>query len=151
MSQIAATPISDSFTTPPRIPHTHTSLAIVQMLKNLPLVSILQMNKEIEEKNTTRSGKTLSHISNPTIHTEPGSDEASLSSLDDADLNHFRIPSFAAPFPNLIYSKLAKSIADEDIKEKLKLKRKTNDDIKLSMEDARIAKRRCINGQKMVP
>jgi len=86
----------------------------------------------------------------PTVHTEPGSDEASLISLDDEDLNHFHIPSFTASFPNLIYSKLAKWIADEDIKDKLKLKRKPTDE-KPSMEDARIAKQRCMNGQKMVP
>ena len=70
-----------------------------------------------------RFQKTLNHISDPTTHTEPGSDEASLISLDDADMNHFRGPSFAVSFPNLIYSKLAKWIADEDIKEKLKLKK----------------------------
>ena len=114
VSQMAATPISNPFAAPPRVPRTHTSLAIVQMLKNLPLVSILQMNTEIEKKNAIKSRKTLNHISDPTFYTEPGSDEASLISLNDADLNCFRIPSFTASFPNLIYSKLAKWIADED-------------------------------------
>jgi hypothetical protein len=146
VSQTAATPVPDA-----RVPRTHTSPAIIQMLKNLPLVSILQMNKEIEEKNAARSRKTFDHISDPTVHTEPGSDEASLVSLDDADLNRFRIPSFVASFPNLIYAKLAKWIADEEIKDKQKSKRKTADDVKLSAEEARIAKRRCMNGQKMVP
>jgi len=80
-----------------------------------------------------------------------GSDDASLISLNDTDLNCFRIPSFAASFPNLIYTKLAKRIADEEIKEKLKVKWKTTDDVKLSAEEARIAKRHCMNGQKMVP
>ena len=146
-SQTAATPVSDSFATPPRVPRTHTSPAIIQMLKNLPLISILQMNKEIEEKNAERSRKTFNHTCDPTVHTESGSEEASLISLDDVDLNRFRVPSFVASFPNLIYSKLAKWIADEDIKDKLKLKRKPADE-KLSAEDARIAKRRCMNGQK---
>ena len=149
-SQTVATPVIDSSVPPPRVPRTHTSLAITQMLKNLPLLSILQMNKEIEEKNAERSRKTFNHTFDPTVHTEPGSDEASLISLDDADLNRFRVPSFAASFPNLIYSKLAKWIADEEIKEK-KLKRKPTDDTKLSAEEARIAKRRCMNGQKMAP
>ncbi|EDR14476.1 uncharacterized protein LACBIDRAFT_321570 [Laccaria bicolor S238N-H82] len=121
LSQTAATPPSQTVATPdspPRIPRTHTSPAIIKMLKTLPLVSILQMNKEIEEKNAVRSRKTFNHLFDPTAHTVPGSDEASLVSLDDADLNRFRIPSFAASFPNLIYAKLAKWIADEEIKEK---------------------------------
>jgi hypothetical protein len=150
-SQMAATPVSDSFPVPPCVPRTHTSPAIIQMLKNLPLISILQMNKDIEIKNAERSLKTFHHTSDPTAYLEPGSDEASLISLEDTDLNHFRIPSFAASFPNLIYSWLAKWIADEEIKDKLKLKRKTADKSKFSAEDARIAKRRCMNGQKMVP
>ena len=108
------------------------------------------MNKEIEEKNAERSRKTFNHTFDPTDHTESGSEEASLISLDDVDLNRFRVPSFVASFPNLIYSKLAKWIADEDIKDKLKLKRKPADK-KLSAEDARIAKQRCMNGQKMAP
>ena len=150
-SQMAATPVSDFFAAPPCVPHTHTSPTIIKMLKNLPLVSILQMNKEIEDKNAVRSQKTFNHISDPAVHTEPGSNKASLISLDNVNLKRFHIPSFAASFLNLIYSKLAKWIADEEIKEKLKLKRKTNDDIKLSAEDARIAKQHCMNGQKMVP
>jgi len=118
-SQTLAMPITDSSC----VPHTHTSPAIIQMLKNLPLLSILQMNKEIEEKNAKRSQKTLNHTFDPTVHTEPSSDEASLISLDDADLNHFCVPSFVPSFSNLIYSTLAKWITDEEIKEK-KLKRK---------------------------
>ena len=151
LAQTAATPLPDSFVASPRVPRTHTSPAIIKMLKNLPLVSILHMNKEIEDKNALRSRKTFNHISDPTVHSEPGSDEASLVSLDEADLNRFRIPSFAASFPNLIYAKLAKWIADEEIKDKQKLKRKTNDDAKPSAEEAKIAKRRCMNGRKMVP
>ena len=54
-SQTIATLISDSFAAPPCVPCTHTTLAVIQMLKNLPLISILQMNKEIEEKNAERS------------------------------------------------------------------------------------------------
>jgi len=145
-SQTLAMPVTDSS----RVPRTHTSPAITQMLKNLPLLSILQMNKEIEEKNAERSLKTFNHSFDPVVHTQPGSDEASLISLDDADLNRFHVPSFMASFPNLIYSKLAKWIADEEIKEK-KLKRKLTDNPKPSAEEARIAKRRCMNGQKMVP
>jgi len=145
-SQTLATPVTDSS----HVPCTHTLPAITQMLKNLPLLSILQMNKGIEEKNVERSRKTFNHSFDPVVHTQPGSNEASLISLDKANLNRFRVPSFMASFPNLIYSKLAKWIADEEIKEK-KLKRKPTDDPKPSAEEARIAKWCCMNGQKMVP
>jgi len=84
-SQSLATPVTDSS----RVPCTHTLPAITQMLKNLPLLSILQMNKEIEEKNAERSRKTFNHSFDPVVHTQPSSDEASLISLDEADLNHF--------------------------------------------------------------
>ncbi|EDR06552.1 uncharacterized protein LACBIDRAFT_300090 [Laccaria bicolor S238N-H82] len=137
-SQTVATPVSDSFTAIPRVPHTHTSSAIIQMLKNLLLISILQMNKEIEEENAERSRKSFNHASDPTVHKEPGSEQASLISLDEVDLNRFHVPSFVASFPGLIYSKLAKWIADEDIKSKLK--RKPADKQRLSAEDTRIAK-----------
>jgi len=50
-SQTAGIPVSDSSVHPPRVPHTHTSPAITHMLKNLPLISVLQMNKDIEVKN----------------------------------------------------------------------------------------------------
>ena len=86
-SQIVATLISDSFAAPPCVPCTHTTLAVIQMLKNLPLISILQMNKEIEEKNAERSRKTFNHTCDPTVYTESGSEEASLISLDNMDLN----------------------------------------------------------------
>jgi len=73
-SQTLATPVTDSS----RVPRTHTLPAITQMLKNLPLLSILQMNKEIEEKNAERSRKTFNHSESfdPVVHTQPGSDEA---------------------------------------------------------------------------
>ena len=82
-SQTAATPVSQTATTPPsqtvatpdsspHVPCTHTSPAVIKMLKSLPLVSVLQMNKEIEDKNAVWSRKTFNHLSDPTIHMEPG-------------------------------------------------------------------------------
>ena len=55
LAQMAATPLSDSFVASPCVPCTHTSPAIIKILKNLPLISILHMNKEIEHKNALRS------------------------------------------------------------------------------------------------
>jgi len=64
-SQTATTPPPQTVATPdssPRVPRTHISPAITKMLKSLPLVSVLQMNKEIEDKNAVRSRKTFNLI-----------------------------------------------------------------------------------------
>ncbi|KAF8815053.1 hypothetical protein BYT27DRAFT_7080989 [Phlegmacium glaucopus] len=137
----------------PRVPRTHANAAVIQVLKNLPLISILQKNKEIENQNAERALKTLNHTVNNEAYPEPGSDAASLITLDPEDRDRFKIPSFALSFRDYIYSSLAKWIADEDTKEKedQKLKRKTTDEPKMTAEEARIAKRRCMNGKKLIP
>jgi hypothetical protein len=138
---------------PPRVPRTHINPAVIQVLKSLPLISILQKNKEIESKNAERALKTLNHTLDKDAHPDPGSDAASLVTLDPEDRDRFKVPSFASSFRDYIYSSLAKWIADEDVKDKedLKLKRKATDEPKLTAEEARIAKRRCMNGKNLVP
>ncbi|KIK01748.1 hypothetical protein K443DRAFT_660384, partial [Laccaria amethystina LaAM-08-1] len=51
-----------------RIPRTHTSPAIIQLLKNLSLPNILQRNKKIEAENDARSAKTLNNALDPTVY-----------------------------------------------------------------------------------
>jgi hypothetical protein len=138
---------------PPRVPRTHTNPTIIQALKSLPLISILKKNKEIEEKNAERATKTLNHAVDKVAFPDPGSDAASLITLDPQDLDRFKVPSYASSLSAYIYESLAKWIADEDIKDRdaTKVKRKVADDPKLSAEEARIAKRRCMNGNNMVP
>src|SRR6266567_8404712 len=123
---------------PPRAPRTHTNPTIIQLLKALPLISVLQKNKEIETQNAERALRTLNHTSDKVKYLDPGSDAASLITLDPEDHDHFKVPSFALSFCNYIYSSLAKWIADEEIKDKedLKLKRKADDEPKLSLEEA---------------
>ncbi|KAF8958810.1 hypothetical protein BDZ97DRAFT_1840797, partial [Flammula alnicola] len=149
----AVTAAQPNIQPPPRLPHTHTNPTVIQLLKNLPLISKLQKNKEIETKNAERALKTLNHMNNSVAFPDTGSNAASLVTLEPEDLDRFKVPSFAPSFRDYIYSSLAKWLADEEIKEKedLKLKRKTSDDPKPSAEEARIAKRRCMNGKKMVP
>ncbi|KAF8965116.1 hypothetical protein BDZ97DRAFT_1659485, partial [Flammula alnicola] len=128
--------------TPPRLPRTHTNPTIIQLLKSLPLISKLQKNKEIEAKNAERALKTLNHTQDKVAFPDPGSEVASLVTLDPADLDRFRVPSFALAFRDFIYASLAKWIADEDIKDKedVKNKRKAVDEPKLTPDEARIAK-----------
>jgi hypothetical protein len=127
---------------PPHVPHTHTNPAIIQVLKFLPLISILQKNKEIETKNTERALKTLNHTLDKDRYPDTSSDATSLITLDSEDREHFKVPSFATSFCNYIYSSLAKWIMDEELKEKevLKLKRKVGEELKPSPEEVQITK-----------
>jgi hypothetical protein len=136
----------------PRVPRTHRNPAVNHILKSLPLISILQKNKEIEATNAERALKTLNHTLDSVAYPDPGSDAASLITLDPEDRNRFKVPSFAASFCDYIYSSLAKWIADEDIKDKeeLNTKKRASEGPKLTGEEARIAKRRCMNGQNLV-
>ena len=70
----------------PRVSCTHTSPAIIQLLKNLLLPNVLQKNKKIEAENNARSAKTLNNALDPVAHPEPGSEVASLITIDPKDL-----------------------------------------------------------------
>ncbi|EDR05363.1 uncharacterized protein LACBIDRAFT_329795 [Laccaria bicolor S238N-H82] len=77
----------------PRVPRTHTSPAIIQLLKNLSLPNILQKNKGIDAENDARSAKTLNNALDPVAHPQPGSEVASLITIDPEDLARLRVPS----------------------------------------------------------
>ena len=70
----------------PHVPRTHTSPAIIQLLKNLSLPNILQKNKKIEADNDARSTMTLNHALDPATHPQPRSEVASLITIDLKDL-----------------------------------------------------------------
>ena len=131
----------------PRVPRTHTSPAIIQLLKNLSLPNILQRNKKIEAENDARSAKTLNNALDPTAHPQPGSEVASLITIDPEDLARLRVPSFFASVRDFIYNSLARHLADEELKEKEDKKRKDDD---ILAEDARVSKRRCMDGSNHV-
>jgi len=79
--------MTDSAVTPqPRAPRTHTSPGIIQLLKGLSLPNILQRNKKIEADNDARSAKTLNNALDPAGHPQPGSEVASLITVDPEDL-----------------------------------------------------------------
>ena len=98
----------------PRVPRTHTSPAIIQLLKNLSLPNILQKNKKIEADNDARSAKTLNHALDPAAYPQPGSEVASLITIDPEDLARLRVPSFFASVRDFIYSSLARYLTDEE-------------------------------------
>ena len=140
--------LTDSTVTPqPRVPRTHTSPTIIQLLKSLSLPNILQKNKKIEADNDARSAKTLNNALDPTHHPEPGSEVASLITIDPEDLARLRIPSFFVSVRDHIYNSLARRLADDELKEKEDKKRKDDD---VPAEDLRLAKRRCMDGTNHV-
>ena len=120
---------------------------IIQLLKNLSLPNILQKNKKIEAENDARSAKTLNNALDPVAHPEPGSEVASLITIDPEDLARLRVPSFFASVRDFIYNSLVRHLADEELREKEEKKRKDDDTL---AEDARISKRRCMDGSNHV-
>ena len=139
--------LTDTGSVQPRVPRTHTSPAIIQLLKNLSLPNILQKNKKIEADNDARSAKTLNHALDPAAYPQPGSEVASLITIDPEDLARLRVPSFFASVRDFIYSSLARYLADEELKEKEEKKRKDDD---ILAEDVRLSKRRCMDGSNHV-
>ncbi|EDR00156.1 uncharacterized protein LACBIDRAFT_334387 [Laccaria bicolor S238N-H82] len=140
--------LTDSTLTPqPCIPCTHTSPTIIQLFKNLSLPNILQKNKKIEGDNNTRSAKTLNHALDPAHHLQPGSEAASLITIDPEDLAQLRIPSFFASVHEHIYNSLARCLADDELKEKEEKKRKDDD---ILVGKLRLSKRWCMDGTNHV-
>jgi len=131
----------------PRVPRTHTSPSIIQLLKSLSLPNILQKNKKIEADNDARSAKILNNALDPAGHPQPGSEVASLITIDPEDLARLRVLSFFASVRDHIYNSLARRLADDELKEKDAKKRKDDD---IPPEDLRLSKRRCMDGANHV-
>ncbi|KAF8153132.1 hypothetical protein B0H34DRAFT_819607 [Crassisporium funariophilum] len=73
-----------------RIPRTHTSPTIIQMLKNLSLTNILKQNKKIEAENEARTLLTFQNHVDPVTYPVAGSETASLITIDPEDLNRLK-------------------------------------------------------------
>ncbi|KAF8147685.1 hypothetical protein B0H34DRAFT_669403, partial [Crassisporium funariophilum] len=137
----------------PRTPRTHTSPAVIEALKKLSLSSILQKNKKIEAQNDARLLKTLEHEEDPVANPQPGSETASLVTIDAENMNRLKVPAFFNTFWDWVYPSLAKFFADEELKDKEeKLKRKITSDPAdtQSPEEVLRTKRRCMDGSNMV-
>ncbi|KAF8805786.1 hypothetical protein BYT27DRAFT_7103707, partial [Phlegmacium glaucopus] len=88
---------------PPRVHRTHSSPTVIQMLKSLSLASVLQKNKKIEAENDARALKTLAHEEDPIANPQPGSETASLITIEFENLNRLKVPSFYSSFREWIY------------------------------------------------
>ena len=102
---------------PPCTCHTHCNPTIIQKLKDLPLFNRLQKNEEIETENLARSLRDLNRSMDPVKYLDPGSGQASLITIETADKQRLKLPSFSTILQSVIPSYLAKWLADEELKE----------------------------------
>jgi len=130
---------------PPRTRHTHCNPTIIQKLKDLPLFNRLQKNKEIESENLARSLRDLNHSMDPAKYPDPGSEQASLITIETADKHRLKLPSFSAIFQSVIPSYLARWLADEELKEWSEKDKRKRDNTLRTHEDTCITKRQCIS------
>ncbi|PBK79668.1 hypothetical protein ARMGADRAFT_950564 [Armillaria gallica] len=102
---------------PPRKPCTHISDTINRALRKLSLAAKLERNCKIEAENLSREAKTIKHLDDPAQNPDPGSEMASLISLDNNDIQALRTPTFTSNFPNIPMA-IQKTIAQLEAKEK---------------------------------
>src|SRR5271155_4883357 len=93
-----------------RIHRTHKDDIISSLLRKLSLREKLSMNKDIEEKNKEREPKTLRNKIDPILHPDPGSETASLITVDDVDKD----PSMFSRFFNVLPDSLIQKITREN-------------------------------------
>ena len=135
----------------PHVRRTHKDDLISSILSKLSLREKLSTNKEIEDKNKERELKTLKNKQDPTAFPDPGSEAASFVTIDEADLEDLRDPSMFSQFLAVMPDLLIQRITRENRREKEEReKRKLDDNPKSSSDDLRVAKRRCMDGDKAV-
>ena len=131
---------------PPRTRRTHCNPTIIPKLEGLPLFNRLQKNKEIETENLARSFRDLNHSMDPAKYPDPGSEQASLITIETADKQRLKLPSFSTIFQSVIPPYLARWLANEELKERSEKDKRKRDDTLRTHEDTRITKRRCMDG-----
>ena len=135
-----------------RVRRTHKDHVISSFLSKLSLREKLSTNKEIEEKNKERELKTLKNKQDPTAFPDPGSEVASFVTIDEADIEDLKDPSmfsrFIAVMPDLLIQRITRENRQEKEEKEKKEKRRLDDNQKSSSDDSRVAKRRCMDGDK---
>ena len=131
---------------PARIPRTHVNITAIDSFKALSLKAKLKVCKDIEEQNDARHERTRLNAMDPVNHPEPGSETASLFSLDDGDLDKLKRPSFAGLFKDVMPTYIANWLCEHVLPDATGSKCDSDD-----TEDLRIAKRRCMDGDSLKP
>jgi len=132
---------------PARVPRTHVNATAIGSFEALSLKAKLRVCKEIEEQNDTRHERTHLNASDPVNHPVPGSETASLFSLDDEDLEKLKRPSFANLFRDVMPTYIANWLFEHNLPDATDLDKRDSDD----SGDLRVAKRRCMDGDNLKP
>jgi len=134
-----------------QIPHprkTHLP-HILDKLKSLPLKLKLSMNKDIEQKNEQRALSAYNHLLDPVNNPDPGSEAASMITVSSDELLSLQIPSVMSTVSSVMPLYLLRLIG---FKEQDKDKRRRDDPTEsFSSTEAHMAKRRCMDGSKLIP
>ena len=131
---------------PARVHRTHVNATAVDSFRALSLKAKLKVCKDIEEQNDARLEKTRLNASDPANHPAPGSETASLFSIDGDDLEKLKRPTFASLFRDVMPTYLANWLFEHNVPDAGDLKRDSGD-----TEDSRITKRRCMDGDNLRP
>ena len=133
----------------PRVHRTHKDEHISSILSKLSLREKLSTNRDIEEKNKERELKMLRYRLDPDTFPEPGSETASLITIDDTDVEDLKDPSMFSRFMAIMPDSLMQHITRENRRDREeKDKRKRDDTSKSPSDDTRTVKRRCMDGDR---
>ncbi|KAF8797985.1 hypothetical protein BYT27DRAFT_7025810, partial [Phlegmacium glaucopus] len=143
-----------------RIPRTHVNPEVIQLLKDLPFYGKLERNKRLEADNNGRMMAKFNHRLNPETYPADGSDLASLVTIEEEDLHQLLDDELRAQYRPVMSIAIAKWVSDTQkamaAGESTLLKRTLNSSVadatkKVSAEDTRLAKRRCMDGSLQMP
>ena len=124
---------------------------ILDTLKSLPFKLKLSMNKEIESKNKQRATHAYKHALDPIANPDPSSEAASMITITSKEFRSLSIPSVMSNVASVIPLYLLQLVGLKDAQDKRKRDNPQSLTDSLSSLDARIMKRRCMDGTKLVP
>jgi hypothetical protein len=130
---------------------THILEAISTILKSLPLPARLKRNREIEEQNEARSLLTLRHAQDPVTFPDPGSENASLITIDSSEISFLSSSNALDSLRNIMPFYLIKKLADIKLTTaSTSLKHSENLTDSTETAVSRATKRRCMSGLALI-
>ena len=133
----------------PCVPKTHLP-NLLDKIKSLPLKLKLSMNKNIEQANFARAERAYMHALDSVANPDPGSEAASMITISSEEMSSLSVPSIMSTLMSVMPLYLLQIL---NLQDKDKRKREVSSGLtdSTSTMDARIAKRRCMDGSKLVP
>ena len=131
---------------PTHSPCTHINTIAISSFKSLSLKAKLRICKEIEDQNDAHYERTYLNATDPNNHPKPGSETASLFSLNDKYLEKLKHPSFVALFKDIMLTYITNQLFEHHSPDMTDLKCNLDND-----EDSHIAKCCCMDGDNLQP